>query len=742
MGYKSQIHVVQPGIYQVINIVLEADLFQIEEVIIHPGENPAHPIIRNIILNKKRNNPRNLDSYSFETYNKIQMDINNVDERFKKQIVLRPFQFTFEYMDTSAITGKPYLPVMLSEAISDYYYQRTPFEEKEIIQASKVSGIDNESLSQVTGNIFQDLNIYDNHLKVLDQGFVSPISDNALLYYKYYLIDSTFIDNHWCYELSFQPRRKQEPTFTGDFWVHDTTFAIVRIQVRLAEKVNVNFIHDIAAKEEYQMINDSLWFLKQQNLFVDFNLRDKATGFFGRKMTTYNEIRVNEPFPPNVVSIRDKVWVSQDALKKDDNFWESGRPVSLTQKEKNIYSMIDSVQSVPEYIMLEKLIEMFVTGYWVQGLIELGPYYTFYSFNEIEGKRFKIGGRTSNQFSTNLMLEGHVAYGTKDEQLKYGGGFLYLFNKNPRIGMALHYKHDIEQIGESPYAFLSDNFMASYLRRNPNYKLTLVDKLTYYYEKEWIQGLSNTLKFEHKRIYSTPYIPFIVPEDTSSLSFPRIINSEFSLNTRFAKGERYIMGEFLRTSIGTRNPILNIDVGFGLKNVLKSDYNYLKVKISISQKVPIHPIGYFRYSFEGGKIFGTLPYPLLLLHEGNETYLFDRYSFNMMNYYEFASDQYFSLFIEHHFQGLYLNKLPLLRRLNWREVVSARGVIGSLDSKHEELMLFPEGLTDLGKPYLETGIGIENILKFFRIDAVWRLTHRDHPDIQKFGLRGRIQFIF
>lgn len=742
LGYKAQNYPVKKGIFQTIDASLERDLLEIEEVVVHRGENPAHPILRNVLMNKHKNNPRNLDSYSFETYNKIQVDINNVDEQFKKQLILKPFQFTFEYMDTSAITGKPYLPVMLSEAVSDYYYKRSPFEEKEIIKASKVSGIDNESLSQVTGNIFQDLNIYDNYLNVVEQGFVSPISDFALMYYKYYLVDSAYINGRWCYELSFQPRRKQEPTFTGNFWIHDSTFAVVRIQLRLADVVNVNFIHDIAGEEEYQMINDTLWFLKQQKLFVDFNLRDKATGFFGRKLTTYEKVRINEPFPPEAIEIRDKVWVESSALSQNEDFWTKNRPVPLTGKEENIYSMVDSVQSVPEYVRLEKLIEMFVTGYWVQGLVELGPYYTFYSFNEIEGKRLKLGARTSNQFSTNLMIEGHVAYGIKDERIKYGGGFLYLFNKNPRVAVAMHYKHDIEQIGESPNAFLSDNFFASYLRRNPNYKLTLVDDFTAYYEKEWIQGFSNTVTFNHKRIFATKYIPFVLPEDTGNFYLPRIINSELSLNTRYAKGERYIMGEFLRTSVGTRNPVINVDFSVGLKNVLGSKYDYLKVKFSISQKVPVHPLGYFRYSLVMGRIFGTLPYPLLHLHEGNETYLFDRYAFNMMNYYEFASDQYLSLFVEHHFQGLLFNKIPLFRKLKWREVVTASGVIGSLDPKHEELMPFPEGLNGLGGPYLETSLGIENIVKFFRIDAMWRHTHRDNPDIQTFGVRGRFQLIF
>ncbi|UCG28945.1 MAG: carboxypeptidase-like regulatory domain-containing protein [Bacteroidales bacterium] len=742
LGYRTQYHGVHKHIFQTINIQLQPDQFRIDEVVVHRGENPAHPILRNIIANKVRNNPLNLNSFHYETYNKIQIDVNNVDEDFREQPVLKPFQFVFDHMDTSAITGKSYLPVMLSEAISDYYYTRDPKNEKEIIRASKVSGIDNESLSQVTGNIFQDLNIYDNFLKVFNQGFISPIADFGLFYYKYYLVDSAYLNDCWCYELSFRPRREKEPTFTGDFWVHDTTFAIVKIRLRLESDVNVNFVNDIAAEEEYRMINDTMWFVEKQTLFLDFYLRDQATGFFGRKTTTYDKIRINEPFPPEAVKLKDKVKVSQDALDRGEKFWRENRPVTLTNKESNIYDMVDSIQTLPEYVFLENLIEMFVTGYYVKGYLEIGPYYTFYSYNEIEGKRIRLGGRTSNAFSTSLMVGGYGAYGLKDKRFKYGTDFLYLFSKNPRIAIGGSFTHDIEQIGESPYAFKNDNFFVSYLRRNPNYKLTLADHLNLYFEKEWIQGFSNTLTFSHKRIYATEFIPFLIPSDTMYIPASVIKNSEIVLNTRYAKGERYIMGEFLRTSIGTRHPVLNIDLSLGLKHLIGSEYNYLKLKFSITQKVQIHPIGYFRYRFDGGKIFGTLPYPLLHLHEGNETYIFDMYSFNMMNYYEFASDQYLGLFVEHHFQGLFLNKVPLLRKLNWREVITARGVIGSLDPKHEKLMAFPEGLTNLDKPYMETGVGIENILKFLRVDAMWRLTHRNHSNIEKFGIRIKLQFIF
>jgi hypothetical protein len=224
--------------------------------------------------------------------------------------------------------------------------------------------------------------------------------------------------------------------------------------------------------------------------------------------------------------------------------------------------------------------------------------------------------------------------------------------------------------------------------------------------------------------------------------FNAVTTSEINLNVRFAKNEKYLRGEFERINLGTNDPVLNLNFTAGIKNLLGSDYEYYKVNVNLAHKVPINPLGYFKYIIDAGQVFGTVPYPLLKLHEGNETYAFDRYAFNMMNYYEFASDRYLSIYAEHHFQGFFLNKIPLIRKLKWREVISGKALIGELSTRHEKMMNFPEGLYQVNDPYLEAGVGIENILKIFRIDALWRLSYLDHENIEKFGLRATIQIIF
>jgi len=261
-------------------------------------------------------------------------------------------------------------------------------------------------------------------------------------------------------------------------------------------------------------------------------------------------------------------------------------------------------------------------------------------------------------------------------------------------------------------------------------------------EKEWFQGFSNSVTFNYKQIEPTQYIPFQKTSLTDTLYFNYVTASEITLNLRFAKNEKFLRGEFERVSLGTDKPVLNLNFTAGLRNVFGSGYEYYKANITFAHKIPLSPVGYFKYIIDAGQIWGTVPYPLLKLHEGNETYAFDRYAFNMMNYYEFASDRYLSVYAEHHFQGFFLNKIPLIRKLEWREVVSAKGLIGELHNKHEEIMDFPAGLYQVNDPYFEASVGIENIFKIFRVDAMWRLSYLDHNEIEKFGLRVMVQFVF
>ncbi len=745
IGYEPYRAEIKPGAYQTFDIYLEPESVEMSEIVVKPGENPANRIIRSIVANKPKNDPQRLERYQYEIYNKMEFDINNITQEYKDKRAFKQFQFIFDYVDTSAITGKTFLPVFITETLSDYFYQKQPLKKKEIIKASKISGVDSDKITDFTGQMYLDFNIYDNFVPIMGIDMVSPIANFGLLYYKYYLIDSAYRDNSWCYNISFKPKRKQENTFTGNFWVQDTTFALQSYKIKLSDDVNINFVSDFVAEQSYIRINDTTWFPKKQDLFVDFEVTNKDYGFFGRKTTNYSNIVIDPPITKDFFSnqLAEETILTDSAHLYSYNQWDKMRPEKLTKKESDIYNMVDSIQEVPLYNTVIDVINTVVTGYWVKDPIEIGPYYTLFSFNPIEGARFKFGARTSNAFSTKLMLSGHLAYGTLDHQIKYGAGALYMLNKNPRRSIDISYKHDYEQLGVTNYAFLSDNILSSIFARKQNDKLTEVNSLTTSYEHEWFQGFSNTLSFTNKRVYASKTVPFIsVNDNLDTTKYNSLITTELKLTTRFAFNEKFVMGEFERISIGTDYPIITLGFTAGLQGVFDGEYNYYKLNLGIEHTLPLNPFGDLRYIIDAGKVFGKAPYPFLQLHEGNQTYAFDDYAFNLMNYYEFVSNEYASLMLEHHFNGLFLNHVPLFRKLKWREIAEYKMLVGNLTERDADFITFPANLNTLSKPYMEAGFGFENIFKFFRIDALWRLSYLDKPNVLPFGVFAKMQVRF
>ncbi|HBS85851.1 MAG: hypothetical protein A2W91_09150 [Bacteroidetes bacterium GWF2_38_335] len=751
LGYQTVSKPVIKGRYQEINVALVSSDVMLQEVLVYKNkkrmknrDNPAITLLDKVVDNRPENDILKMDHYQYEVYTKIQFDINNISDKFMNRRVLKPFKFVFDYIDTSAVNGKTYLPVFIIESLADYYYKKSPMTEKEILKATKISGVDNESVQQFLADMYVDIDIYANNIDLFSKGFVNPVSSLGKAYYKYFLIDSMTIDNQWCYEIAFLPKFKEDLLFDGNFWVTDTSFAVKKIELKVNEKANLNFINNIEITKEFQQI-DTMWVLSKETFLADFNAfenPDEAMGFFGKRTSMYKNYVINVPAPEEIFKGPEKLQILEEANERDDKFWDESRHEQLSEKEATIYKMVDTIKSLPAFRTYYDIINMFVTGYFVRGKIEIGPYFSMYSFNPIEGNRFRFGGRTSNKFSTKFMPEAYVAYGTLDEKFKYGGKLLYMVDKDPRKALGANYKYDMEQLGQSVNAFREDNIMSSMLRRNPNNKLSMVQETKLYYDHEWFHGLSNSLSLVNRKMYPAGMSDFKLNYYNDTTLRNTIITSDIVLNTRFAYNEAFYMGEFERVSLGSYYPVVNLYLTLGMQDILNSDFSYKKIELSVEHFKNIYPIGYIKYLLEAGKVFGTLPYPLLKMHEGNETYAFDMYSFNMMNYYEFVSDQYVSLYLSHYFEGFFLNKLPLFKKLQWREIIWGKGVIGTLSDKNRQLMDFPETLNAFEKnsngfptPYLEAGAGIENIFRLLRVDAVWRFTYLDHPNVSRFGIR-------
>jgi len=752
MGYETVVKPITLHKFQEIDFTLLEKKFYLNEVVIKPTENPAEILLKKIINNKKQNSSEDISYYQYETYNKIEFDANNISEEFKEKRMLKQFQFIFDNVDTSTLNGKSYLPVFLTETLSEIYYRKSPKAKKEFIKASKISGIENESISQFVGEMYQDVNIYDNYVILFDKNFVSPIANFGIAYYKYYLTDSTNIDGKWCYNIMFKPRRKQELTFTGNLWVCDTSFAIKKIEMRIADDANINFINDIIVEQEFDFIDHIYWMLTKDKMVADFNIVNNTKnnlGFYGIKTTSFKNYIFDKPKEESFYNTPMNITVVDGSTKQDDSFWLLNRHDSLSKDEKAVYKMVDSIKTIKVFRTYVDIIQTIFLGYYVWENIEIGPYFSTFSFNEVEGARFRIGGRTSNQFSTKIMFDAHLAYGLKDQTFKYGGGFIYMFNKNPRRSLTASYKNDIEQLGESQNSFITDNILASLLRRSPNNQLTMVKEFKSIYENEWFNGFSTTIGFINRNHFPLGETNFVFLKNGQQEFKPSLTTTELVFNTRFAYNEKFVFGEFERTSMGTKYPILELKYGYGKKDIFNSDYEYHRLQLAVNHWFNVSSIGWSKYLIQAGKIWGVLPYPLLKLHEGNETWVFDDYAFNMMNYYEFISDQYLSFYYTHHFEGLFFNRIPLLRKLKWREVASIRGLTGTLNEKNQQYNVAylneynaNSFMFQVNKPYFEAGVGIENILKIFRINAMWRLSYLDHPNISKFGIMGTMQLYF
>lgn len=743
LGYLPQTIKIKRDQEQTIHFTLSASSVTLEvaEVRAVDEENPAHPIVRGVLRNKNINNREKLEAYEYELYNKVEFDLNNISEEFKEKKLWKHFDFVFDNLDSTE--EKVSLPVFMTENLSTFFYRKNPKTQKEVIQATKVSGVENQSVSQFLGDMYQNVNIYDNNIIAFGKSFVSPVSNIGFGFYNYYLMDSAFVGNKWCYQIKFLPKRKQELTFSGDMWINDTTYAVQSVDATIAEDANINFINKLRVRQTYDEVEKEVWMLVRDELFIDFNLTENTMGFYGKKTTTYKNFVINRPRDPEFYTGISDIIIDQNATRKEEQFWNDRRHIPLSKTEKAVYEMVDSIKTIPQFRTIADIITLMVSGYHVRGNFEYGPYFSIYSWNPVEGHRFRLGGRTSNEFSTRVMLEGYTAYGLRDERFKFGGGATFMLSKQPRMVFGVSGKRDVEQLGAAPGAFQQDNLLASFLRRNPANKLTDVTQFESYFEREWFYGFSNKLIFTHRTLAPLGALRYerlndvLVREEISHLT-----TSEVTLYTRFAYKEKYLSGEFERVSLGTKYPTIEAMYSLGLKGVLGGQYEYQKLLLRVKDKVRFGPFGYARVWVEGGKIWGNLPYTLLQLHQGNETFFYDESAFNTMNFFEFVSDEWVSASFTYHADGLFLNKIPLMRKLMWREVASIKGVVGNFDPANEDEMLRPDETFVLRQPYLEAALGIENIFKVLRIDGLWRLSYLDNPNIVRFGIRAKFQFDF
>ncbi len=736
VGYVPVTLPVHRGKSQTINFALRVNKFDLPEVSVTAGENPADIIMREVRKRKDLNDRTSVNAYQYESYNKIEFDINNITDNFKKRRVFKPFRFIFDNVDSSGTNKLPFLPVFLSETLSDIYFTKDPKHTKEVVKASKISGVENNTISQYLGDFYQHINVYNNYVYLFGKGFVSPLSDVGPVYYKYYLLDSAYFHEKWCYKLKFKPRRKQELTFTGEVWIHDTTFAIKKISMRIADDANINFMEDVGIVDEYEFVDNKQWMLSKEILVMNIapteSKKKETMGFIARKTNTYRNFVLDNPKPESFFTNGEEVVVLDDASRRDESYWQQSRHDSLTANEEKIYAMVDTLESMPIFNTYLDVITFLATGYYEAGPIDIGQLFSLYSYNAYEGSRVKLGGRTNNRFSKAIQLKGYCAYGFLDSTFKYSGGFEYFFDNNNSTSFGASYKKDVEQLGKQLSSFESDNLLVSVLSRTSGSRFSGIEQQKIFLESYVLKGLNANVAFFHRNISTLSGVNFNYYSDAYHSEIKSTINtSEVSLSLRYAYKERFVESgrkgavgrKSTRISLGSAYPITSVTYTVGLRDLLGSDLVYHKMRISIRDNLYWGNFGHTSYELEAGKIWGTIPYPLLEVHKGNETYTYSSSLYNQMNYFEFVSDEFASASLVHHFGGIFFDRFPLLRKLKWREVAQAKILLGRVGNHNRDIMADPTTFDSLEKPYIEGGVGIENILKFGRIDLIKRFSH-------------------
>ncbi len=743
VGYSVKKLAIQKYQVQQINILLEEEVGSLNEITVSVTENPAYRIIRNVISNKKNFRRETIKSYSYESYNKSKIGLRELDEDLKKQFYLKPFAFFFENMDTT--DGKPYLPVMLLETVSDNFYQKDGNKQKEIIKATRLSGMKNESIGKLFSNLALNVYVYDDFLLMFNKNFISPVSSSCFRHYDYELLDSGYVDNNWCYKVRYFPSRKQELTLSGIMWVRDSTFTIKEIDAKAGQEINLNFVTSFGLRQTYMDV-ESKSLTAEEQLYIYGEVlvphSGKTQKFFASRSTSNKNFNLNPSFTNSFFDDKATTIVEKEAGEKDNSYWESVRHDTLSNSEQALYHLTDSLKNTKafkRYLVLFK-------GYIPVKKIEFGPIYKVYSYNPVEGNKFRLGFRTNPKLSRRILLDGYGAYGLRDEKIKYGAGITYFRKKDPDEIISFRVKHDIEQLGFSQVTFMRpDNLLNALFKISAQNRLNFIDEYKLYYEKFWTQHLSNKLQIRNATIRPVGKLEYNkeTPGTNDTVNVSSITTTEVSIYTHYAYKEKFLRGDYRRISLGTPYPVFDAAVVLGIKNLLGSNYSYQKIALSVRQRLRIKNIGYTRYRAEAGKIFGTLPYPLLELHNGNQTIFYDDYIFNSMRFFEFVSDQYVNVQLSHHFDGYFFNKIPLIRKLKWREVISFKGVMGSLSDKNKaQMVLLPEMYSLAKEPFLEAGVGIENIFRVIRLDGIWRLNYHDHPGTEKFYIKLSVHIDF
>lgn len=775
LGYEDKDIKIIPGKINNLHVKLAPSSITLSEIVIKPKkekyrkkDNPAVAFVKKVIAARDSNNPRNHDYYQYDLYEKMVFGMNDYKPKAKKENGKKgKFDFLVEFIDTLEV-GKTILPVSEKERIETVYFKKDPKSEKKIVKGAKSSGIDEifsrDGIQQFLNEVFREVNIFQNDIPLFLQRFVSPLSTIGPNYYKYYLLDTLDVNGRKCVDLGFVPFNSETFAFTGHLFVTlDSTYFVQKAILNVPKDINLNFVSGMTIEQTFDRTDDGTRLITKDDINVDFKLSEKSKGMYARRLNIYSNQTFKQPDDLEVFKESAPVITLKNAYTQPDDFWVENRPPEMnTNKPNSVEKLMARLRAVPIFYVTEKVVSILVSGYIptdkdpLKSKFEFGPMNTTISGNALEGARFRVGGTTTTAFSKNLFMDGYVAYGTKDKKLKYDGLVEYSFNDKkeyrkefPVHSVRLEYSYDVNQLGQQYMYTSKDNIFLAWKRQKDS-RITYLRNAELTYYREHYNGLAYGAVLRNRKEYATEYIVFDrIGKDGLITPVKSYTMTELEFKMRYAPNEKFYQTRNFRYPITFDAPVVTLTHVTAKKDVLGSSYNYNRTDVGIQKRFWFSAFGYLDIIAKAGKVWDKVPYPLLILPNANLSYTVQPESYTCMNAMEFINDEYASWDVTYYMNGNLLNRIPLIKKLKWREVFAFRGLFGHLSNKNnpfyggEGLYLFPEGSYTMDKtPYMEASVGVENIFKFLRLDYVWRLTYKDHPDIQRRGIRFMMKISF
>ena len=773
MGYTPREVPVKAGQGSVVLVDLVPSGVELNEVVVRKGKekyskknNPAVEMIKKLRQRRDDNDPRRFPNYGYTQYERMMMGFGNLDDVIKKP---EEQAWVEQYADTSLLTGRQVLPVSIKETVARDWYSDNGH--KQLILGTKSAGIDEhidqENIKKVLDDFMGEVDIFQNDVTLLTNRFVSPLSRIAVDFYKFYLNDTVMVGSERCAVLSFVPFTPQTFGFLGRLYVslEDTTMFIKRVAMGVPHDINLNYVEQMSIVQDYERAPNGSRLKVRDNVEVSMKLLSNLPEVFARRETVYRDHNFERP-EGGVFNFKSEQQIENSAAYMPDEFWQEYRPAEVRTTTATMQGLMKRLRGSKLFYWAEQVVVVLVNGYIPTAKVskfDLGPLNTLISGNSLEGLRLRMGGMTTVNLSRHWFARGYLAYGTRDEKFKYMGSLEYSFTPKkamdqefPIHSLRLTHRYDVDKLAQH-YLYTNQDNVFLTLKRHKDVRMQYLRTTRLEYRHEWYNHFSITLGLEHNIHEATQYVPFMYCDNTTR---NRYTQAGFTLQLRFAPGETFYQARSYRIPINMDAPIITLNQTYMPKGFMGSLHEVNKTELGLQKRFWFSAFGYADVIIKGEKVWSQVAYPDLLMPNVNLSYTIQPESYALMKPMEFINDQALSWDVTYWGNGILMNRLPLIKRLRLREVISLRGIWGSLSDKNNPnavetqnlvspstsaLFMFPSDAPcqPMGnKPYMEAGVGLDNILTILRVDYVWRITYREHGGSDRHGIRIQLHFNF